>query len=74
MFQIIILNLFLILPLAVSAQNLIPHVGNSCPTGLYSSGNYCKRINSSDREALPRASGKDCSIGWRMSGKYCVAI
>lgn len=55
-----------------TAQGPIPRVGESCPTGTYKSGDYCKRLSSSDREALPRESGKDCPTGWRKSDGYCV--
>jgi hypothetical protein len=55
-----------------SAQNPIPRVGNSCPTGTYKSGDYCKRHSSSDREALPREDGSKCPTGFYKSGQYCV--
>jgi hypothetical protein len=46
--------------------------GNDCPTGFYKFGNYCKRISSSDRDALPRENGGKCPTGWYKSGGYCV--
>jgi hypothetical protein len=74
MFHIIIFNLLLTLPMPALAQSPIPRQGDSCPTGNYRSGDYCKRISGSDREALPREGGKDCPTGWRKSGEYCVEI
>ena len=49
----------LLLPLTTTAQTPIARIGDSCPTGTYKSADYCKRISSSDREALPRGSGLD---------------
>ena len=52
---------------------IIQKSGSKCPTGYYSSaGSYCKRISSSDREALPREDGGKCPTGWYKSGSYCV--
>ena len=54
------------------AQTPIPRVGDACPTGTYHSGDYGKRIASSDREAIPREDGGKCPTGWYKSGGYCV--
>jgi hypothetical protein len=52
---------------------IIQKSGDKCPTGYYSSaGSYCKRIGSSDKEAIPRADGGKCPSGWYASGGYCV--
>jgi hypothetical protein len=57
-----------------TAQTPIPRQGDSCPIGTYKSGDYCKRISSSDREALPREDGRECPTGWRKSGDYGVKL
>ena len=58
---------------ADKGETFIQKVGDDCPTGFYTSGgSYCKRISSSDKEALPRESGSKCPTGWRKSGDYCV--
>jgi hypothetical protein len=54
-------------------QHIIVKSGNKCPTGHYSSaGSYCKRVSSSDREALPMDPGNKCPSGWHKSGDYCA--
>ena len=50
------------------AQTPIPRQGDSCPTGTYKSGDYCKP----DKEAIPREKGDKCPSGWYKSGGYCV--
>jgi hypothetical protein len=56
-----------------STQTIVQKSGDKCPTGYYTSGgNYCKRISSSDREAIPREEDGKCHSGWRKSGDYCV--
>ena len=52
-------------------DKIIVKNGNDCPTGFYSSGDYCKRMIGSDREAIPRE-GDKCPTGWYRSGDYCV--
>jgi hypothetical protein len=52
---------------------IIQKSGSNCPTGYYSSGNYCKQYSSdSDKQAIPRDKGSDCPGGWYKSGQYCV--
>ena len=52
---------------------IIQKSGDDCPTGFYTSGGlYCKRIVSSDKEAIPREEGGKCPTGWYKSGGYCV--
>jgi hypothetical protein len=53
-------------------QVIIQKSGSDCPTGFYKAGSYCKRLSSSDREALPREDGGKCPTGWYQSGQYCV--
>lgn len=56
------LSLALLLATAVSAiaQTPIPRVGDSCPSGTYRSGDYCKQYSSnSHKEAIPRE-GENC--------------
>jgi hypothetical protein len=56
------------------AQNPIPRVGDSCPTGTYKSGDYCKPIKSSEDKAIIQKSGSDCPTGFYKSGNYCKRI
>ena len=47
--------------------------GKDCPTGFYSSGNYCKQYPSqSGKEAISREQGESCPGGWYKSGQYCA--
>ena len=63
---------FLLIAVSATAQTPIPRVGDSCPTGTYKSGDYCKRIASSDKEAIPRKNGGKCPTGWYKPDGYCV--
>jgi hypothetical protein len=54
-----------------TAQNPIPRQGDSCPTGTYKSGNYCKPFKSSEDQLIIQKSGKDCPTGFYKSGNYC---
>ena len=54
-----------------TAQTPIPRVGDSCPTGTYRSGNYCKPFKSNDDQVLIQRSGNDCPTGFYKSGNYC---
>ena len=56
------------------AQTPIPRVGDSCPTGTYSSGDYCKPFASAVEKGVTiiQKSGDKCPTGWRKSGDYCV--
>jgi len=59
------------------AQTPIPRVGDSCPTGTYSSGDYCKPIKSStgDTQAIIVKSGSKCPTGFYSSGgSYCKRL
>ena len=70
--RILFCTTLLLVVTTTSAQTPIPRQGNSCPTGTYKSGDYCKRMSSSDREAIPREKGASCPTGWRKSDQYCV--
>jgi hypothetical protein len=54
-----------------SAQTPIPRQGNSCPTGTYKSGDYCKRFKSSSEEVIIQKSGNYCN---RMSSSDKEAL
>jgi hypothetical protein len=49
-----------------------PRVANECPTGFYSSEDYCKCISNYYTEALPELDGNKCPTRWYRSGAYCV--
>ncbi len=65
--------LTLLITVSASAQTPIPRVGDSCPTGTYSSGDYCKPIKSSTGESptIITKSGSKCPTGFYSSGSYC---
>jgi hypothetical protein len=42
------------------AQNTIPRQGNSCPTGTYKSGDYCKPYRSNSDQVIIEKSGSKC--------------
>ncbi len=71
MMNIKICLLGLILATPALAQNPIPRQGNSCPTGTYKSGDYCKPFKSSEDQVIIQKSGKDCPTGFYKSGNYC---
>jgi hypothetical protein len=52
------------------AQNPIPRQGDSCPTGTYKSGDYCKRFKSSKEQVIIEKSGSKCPTGFYKSGNY----
>jgi hypothetical protein len=64
----------LFLAVAATAQTPIPRQGDSCPTGTYKSGNYCKPIKSSAEQVIIQKSGSDCPTGFYSSGDYCKRI
>jgi hypothetical protein len=64
----------LLLVTTAAAQNPIPRQGNSCPTGTYKSGDYCKPIKSTGDQVIIQKSGNDCSTGFYSSGNYCKRI
>ena len=56
------------------AKPPIPRQGDSCPTGTYRSGDYCKPFKSSDDQIIIQRSGKDCPTGFYRSGDYCKRL
>ena len=57
-----------------TAQNPIPRVGDSCPTGTYKSGDYCKPFKSSEDQVIIQKSGMDCPTGFYKAGNYCKRL
>jgi hypothetical protein len=57
-----------------SAQNPIPRQGNSCPTGTYKSGDYCKPFKSNSDQVIIEKSGSKCPTGFYSSGSHCKRI
>jgi hypothetical protein len=53
------------------AQTPIPRQGNSCPTGTYKSGDYCKPFKSNSDQVIIEKSGSKCPTGFYKSGNYC---
>ncbi len=65
-----------LLALNVSASDVIEKVGSKCPSGSYSSGDYCKTYSSSQKrgtKVISNPSGGSCPTGWYTSGDYCKA-
>ena len=62
-----------IISTTATAQNPIPRQGDSCPTGTYKSGDYCKQFPSSVErgDKIIQKSGNDCPTGFYSSGNYC---
>jgi hypothetical protein len=56
------------------AQNPTPRQGDSCPTGTYRSGDYCKPIKSDPDQVIIQKSGSNCPTGFYASGNYCKRI
>jgi hypothetical protein len=57
-----------------TAQNPIPRQGNSCPTGTYKSGDYCKPFKSNSDQVIIEKSGSKCPTGFYKSGNYCKRV
>ena len=58
------------------ATDVIQKVGGDCPTGTYSSGDYCKYFSSTSERGtriVANPSGGKCPTGWYRSGGYCKA-
>ena len=55
-----------------AAQTPISRQGDSCPTGTYKSGDYCKPFKSSENQVIIQKRGSDCPTGFYKSGKYCT--
>jgi hypothetical protein len=62
---------------ATSANaDIFQKVGGDCPSGSYSSGDYCKTFTSTDKrdtKIIANTSGGRCPTGWYRSGDYCKA-
>lgn len=71
MFRSIAILMLITLPLTATAQTPIPRAGDSCPTGTYRSGNYCKPFKSSADEKIIVKHGNDCPTGFYSTGDYC---
>jgi hypothetical protein len=63
--------LIVLVATTATAQNPIPRVGNSCPTGTYKSGDYCKPFKSNSDQVVIEKSGSKCTTGFYKSGNYC---
>jgi hypothetical protein len=66
--------IFLVATTTALAQNPIPRQGNSCPTGTYKSGDYCKPLKSAEDQVIIEKSGSKCPTGFYKSGNYCKRI
>jgi hypothetical protein len=66
--------IFLVATTTALAQNPIPRQGNSCPTGTYRSGDYCKPIKPDSDQVIIQKSGSNCPTGFYSSGNYCKRI
>jgi hypothetical protein len=53
------------------AQSPIPRQGDSCPTGTYKSGGYCKPFKSNSDQVIIEKSDSKCRTGFYKSGSYC---
>ena len=56
--------------------DVLQKVDGDCPTGSYSSGDYCKTFSSNDKrgdKTVANTSGGRCPTGWYKSGDYCKA-
>ncbi|QFU76771.1 hypothetical protein EY643_14535 [Halioglobus maricola] len=61
---------------AYTHADVFPKVDGDCPTGSYSSGDYCKTFSSTDKRGIKivaNTSGGRCPTGWYKSGGYCKA-
>lgn len=53
---------------------VVQKIGNGCPSGYYSSGNFCKGTPNA-KQAFPNPGGRGCPSGYYSSGgNYCVSI
>ena len=64
MLRTLIVILVTIYSMANLAQSPIPRQGDSCPTGTYKSGDYCKPIKSDSDQVIIQKSGSDCPTGF----------
>ena len=69
-----LLCFILLSAISATAQTPIPRQGDSCPTGTYKSGDYCKPLKSSEDTVIIQKSGSKCPTGFYKSGNYCKRI
>ena len=72
----LILVLWLACSMTALSADVIPKVGDRCPSGTYSSGDYCKTFKSNEERGsrvVGNPSGGKCPSGWYRSGDYCKA-
>ena len=75
MFQIIIINLLLTLPIMVLAQSAVPQIDGKCPWGTMKSGDYCvpKVQPGGGHHSYILKSGNNCPYGYQNVGEsYCM--
>jgi hypothetical protein len=70
MFQILLLNLFLTLPILAHAQDAVPQSNGDCPVGYRSSGDFCTPLNIGKlgEDGVIEKRGNSCPPGYRNSG------
>ena len=76
MFRPLIFIVLLTLSITAIAQEPIPKIGNQCPTGYYSSGDFCKPFDhytNKDDPVIEKV-GNTCPPGFRSSGDYCKRV
>ena len=67
-----LLCLIFLSAVSATAQTSIPRQGDSCPTGTYKSGDYCKPFKSSEDTVIIQKSGSKCPTGfYKSGGSYC---
>jgi len=67
-----LLCFILLSAVSATAQTPIPRQGNSCPTGTYKSGDYCKPFKSAEDQVIIEKSGSKCPTGfYKSGGSYC---
>ncbi len=72
MLKILFCTTLLLATISATAHTLIPRQGNSCPTGTYKSGDYCKPFKSSEDKVIIQKSGSKCPTDfYKSGGDYC---
>jgi hypothetical protein len=71
MFRLLFCVTLILITTTASAQNPTPRQGNSCPTGTYRSGDYCKPYKSNSDQVIIEKSGSKCPTAFYKSGNYC---
>ena len=72
MFKLVVIILieFHVFTSLTLAQTPIPRQGDSCPTGTYRSGDYCKPIKSDPDQVIIQKSGSNCPTDFYPAGNY----